>query len=34
LLTTTQLDVDWDNHPPSGIKPTDLTFLPGVGYEW
>lgn len=34
LLTTTQLEVDWDKRPSPAVKPTDSTLLIGIGYEW
>lgn len=34
LLANAELDVDWERHPPPGVKPTDSTLLFGLGYEW
>lgn len=34
LLANAELDVDWDRHPPPGVKPTDSTLLLGLGYQW
>lgn len=34
LTASAQLNFDWEREPTGGRKPTDLTWLLGLGYEW
>jgi len=34
MTANAQLDLDWERRPPPGVKPTDTTWLLGLGYEW
>jgi len=34
MTASAQVNVDWERRPPAGVKPTDTTWLLGLGYEW